>query len=319
MNIMTLLLTVVSTTLVYSAPMIFTSIGGTFSERSGIVNVGLEGIMVMGAFSSVVFNLFTAHIFHGATPWLGLLVGGLVGVLFSLMHAVATINWRTDHIISGTVLNLMAPALGVYLTKLIFAGKGQTDIIQQPLANVTMPGLSNIPVIGPIFFRNTSLVAYFGIFVAIFSWWVLKYTRFGLRLRSVGEHPEATDSVGISVYKYRYMGVMLSGLLGGIGGAIMAESITLNFSVSTIVGQGFMSLAAMIFGKWNPIGAMGAAIFFGFAQSLAIIGKYIPVIANVPNVWFTLAPYLITIIVLVAFIGKSQAPAADGSTFVKSR
>lgn len=316
---MTLLLTVVSTTLVYSAPMIFTSIGGTFSERSGIVNVGLEGIMVMGAFSSVVFNLFTAHIFHGATPWLGLLVGGLVGVLFSLMHAVATINWRTDHIISGTVLNLMAPALGVYLTKLIFAGKGQTDIIQQPLANVTMPGLSNIPVIGPIFFRNTSLVAYFGIFVAIFSWWVLKYTRFGLRLRSVGEHPEAADSVGISVYKYRYMGVMLSGLLGGIGGAIMAESITLNFSVSTIVGQGFMSLAAMIFGKWNPIGAMGAAIFFGFAQSLAIIGKYIPVIANVPNVWFTLAPYLITIIVLVAFIGKSQAPAADGSTFVKSR
>ncbi|WP_367368555.1 ABC transporter permease [Schleiferilactobacillus harbinensis] len=319
MNIMTLLLTVVSTTLVYSAPMIFTSIGGTFSERSGIVNVGLEGIMVMGAFSSVVFNLFTAHIFHGATPWLGLLVGGLVGVLFSLMHAVATINWRTDHIISGTVLNLMAPALGVYLTKLIFAGKGQTDIIQQPLANVTMPGLSNIPVIGPIFFRNTSLVAYFGIFVAIFSWWVLKYTRFGLRLRSVGEHPEAADSVGISVYKYRYMGVMLSGLLGGIGGAIMAESITLNFSVSTIVGQGFMSLAAMIFGKWNPIGAMGAAIFFGFAQSLAIIGKYIPIIANVPNVWFTLAPYLITIIVLVAFIGKSQAPAADGSTFVKSR
>jgi simple sugar transport system permease protein len=319
MNIMTLLLTVVSTTLVYSAPMIFTSIGGTFSERSGIVNVGLEGIMVMGAFSSVVFNLFTAHIFHGATPWLGLLVGGLVGVLFSFMHAVATINWRTDHIISGTVLNLMAPALGVYLTKLIFAGKGQTDIIQQPLANVTMPGLSNIPVIGPIFFRNTSLVAYFGIFVAIFSWWVLKYTRFGLRLRSVGEHPEAADSVGISVYKYRYMGVMLSGLLGGIGGAIMAESITLNFSVSTIVGQGFMSLAAMIFGKWNPIGAMGAAIFFGFAQSLAIIGKYIPVIANVPNVWFTLAPYLITIIVLVAFIGKSQAPAADGSTFVKSR
>lgn len=319
MNIMTLLLTVVSTTLVYSAPMIFTSIGGTFSERSGIVNVGLEGIMVMGAFSSVVFNLFTAHIFHGATPWLGLLVGGLVGVLFSLMHAVATINWRTDHVISGTVLNLMAPALGVYLTKLIFAGKGQTDIIQQPLANVTMPGLSNIPVIGPIFFRNTSLVAYFGIFVAIFSWWVLKYTRFGLRLRSVGEHPEAADSVGISVYKYRYMGVMLSGLLGGIGGAIMAESITLNFSVSTIVGQGFMSLAAMIFGKWNPIGAMGAAIFFGFAQSLAIIGKYIPIIANVPNVWFTLAPYLITIIVLVAFIGKSQAPAADGSTFVKSR
>ncbi|WP_179394649.1 ABC transporter permease [Lacticaseibacillus absianus] len=318
MNITTLLMTVISTSLVYSAPLIFTALGGTFSERSGIVNVGLEGIMVMGAFSSVVFNLKMGDTFGALTPWLGLAVGAAVGVLFSCIHAVATVNWRTDHIISGTVLNLMAPALAVYLTKLIFDGRGQTDILQYPLATVSIPGLSAIPVIGDIFFTNTSLLAYLGILVAILSWWVLKYTKFGLRLRSVGEHPEAADSLGISVYKYRYIGVLLSGLLGGIGGAVMAQSVTLNFSATTIVGQGFMSLAALVFGKWHPIGAMGAAIFFGFAQSLAIIGKYIPVIANVPDVWFTIAPYLITIIVVVLFIGRSKAPAADGTTFIKS-
>lgn len=318
MNLMTILVTVVSATLVYSAPLIFTAIGGTFSERSGIVNVGLEGIMVMGAFSSIVFNLFMSKYYGKATPWIGLLVGGFVGLLFSLIHAVATINWRTDQIISGTVLNLMAPALAIYLTKLIFDGKGQTSFIDPQLATASIPFLCNIPIIGKIFFTNTSILAYIGILIAIISWWILKYTKFGLRLRSVGENPEASDSVGISVYRYRYYGVLISGFLGGVGGAIMAESITSNFSSSTIAGQGFMSLAAMIFGKWNPIGAMGAAVFFGFAQSLAIIGKYIPVISKIPNFWFTLSPYMITLIVLVVFIGKSKAPAADGTTFIKS-
>lgn len=319
MNIETILLTVVSTTLIYSAPLIFTSIGGAFSEHAGIVNVGLEGMMVMGAFSAVVFNLLMGDTFGDMTPWLGMLVGGGVGLVFSLIHAVATINLRTDHIISGTVLNLMAPALAVYLTRLIFDGRGQTDMIQYPLGTVTIPVLSKIPLIGPIFFTKTSLAAYVGVIVAIVSAWILAKTRFGLRLRSVGEHPEAADSVGISVYTYRYAGVLISGFLGGIGGAVMAQSITLNFSVATIVGQGFMSLAAMIFGKWHPVGAMGAAIFFGFAQSLAIVGKYIPVVQSMPDVIFTIAPYLITIIVLVAFIGNARMPQADGSTFIKAK
>lgn len=319
MDIQVLLLTIVSTTLVYSAPLIFTSIGGVFSEHSGIVNVGLEGMMVMGAFASVVFNLKMGNTFGAATPWLGLIVGGLVGAAFSLIHAVATINLRTDHIISGTVLNLMAPALAVYLTRLIFQGRGQTDILQQPLANTTIPLLSKIPFIGPIFFTKTSPAAYLGMIVSVIAWWILAKTRFGLRLRSVGEHPEAADSVGISVYAYRYAGVLISGFLGGIGGAVMAQSITLNFSATTIVGQGFMSLAAMIFGKWHPVGAMGAAVFFGFAQSLAIVGKYIPVIRAMPDVIFTVAPYVITIIVLVAFIGNAKMPAADGTTFVKAK
>ncbi len=319
MNLTTILMTVVSTTLVYAAPLIFTALGGTFSERSGVVNVGLEGIMVVGAFSSSVFTLSFAKTLGSATPWVALLVGAFFGLLFSILHAVATINFRADHIISGTVLNLMAPALCVFLTRILYSGKGQTPVLDQGLGTYTVPGLSKIPVLGSIFFTRTSIIAYVAIVIGIFSWYFLYRTNIGLRLRSVGENPVAADTLGINVYQYRYLGVLMSGFLGGFGGAVMAQSITLNFSVSTISGQGFMALAAMIFGKWNPLGATGAAIFFGLAQSLPIIGAYIPVLAHVNSVWFQIAPYLITVIVLVIFFGKAVAPAADGQNYIKSK
>lgn len=310
---------IVSSTLVYSAPLIFTAIGGVFSERSGVVNVGLEGIMVMGAFSSVVFNLFLANTLNDWTPWLGLLFGGLVGVIFALIHAVATVHLRADHIISGTVLNLVAPSLGIFLTRELFDGRGQTDIIRESFGYFNFPILADIPVVGQIFFRSTSLPAYVGILTAFICWFILFKTRFGLRLRSVGEHPQAADTLGINVYAMKYAGVLLSGFFGGIGGAVLAQSISLNFSVSTIAGQGFMAMAAMIFGQWNPIGAMLAAIFFGFAQSLAVVGSQIPFIASIPPVYLQIAPYVITIIVLVLFVGQSGGPAANGKTYVKSK
>ncbi len=318
MNFVTMMTLIVSSTLVYSAPLIFTSLGGAFSEHSGIVNVGLEGIMTMGAFASVVFNLTFAKQFGSLTPWLGLLVGGLVGLLFSLLHAVATVNFRADHIISGTVLNLMAPPLGVFLIKAIY-NKGQTNNISANFGYFSFPGLANIPVIGPIFFKNTSAPAWTAIFISILAWYVLYQTRFGLRLRACGENPQAADTLGINVYAMRYAGVLLSGVLGGIGGAVFAQSISGNFSITTIVGQGFMSLAAMIFGKWNPIGAMLSSLFFGFAQSLSIIGSQLPVISNVPSVYLQIAPYVITIIVLVFFLGQSVAPKADGLNYIKSK
>lgn len=310
---------IVSSTLVYSGPLIFTALGGVFSERSGIVNVGLEGIMVMGAFGSVIFNLFNADTFGAWTPWLGLLIGGLVGILFSLVHAVATVHLRADHIISGTVLNLVAPSLGVFLTRELFAGKGQTDMIAESFGYANIPLLSQIPVIGDIFFKSTSLPAYVGILSAFVVAFIIYRTAFGLRLRSVGEHPQAADTLGINVYLMRYIGVLLSGFFGGVGGAVLAQSISLNFSVSTIAGQGFMAMAAMIFGKWNPVGAMGAALFFGFAQSLAVVGSQIPLISSIPSVYLQIAPYIITIIVLVSFVGRSQGPAANGTTYVKSK
>ncbi|KRM00303.1 ABC transporter permease [Liquorilactobacillus satsumensis] len=319
MSLTTILMTVFSTTLIYAAPLIFTALGGTFSERSGVVNVGLEGMMIVGAFSSTVFNLAFANVLGSATPWISLLVGAVFGLLFSILHAVATINFRADHIISGTVLNLMAPALCVFLTRIFYSGKGQTPVLDQSMGTFTFPVLSQIPFIGKVLFTRTSLVAFLAVLVGIASWYFLYRTNIGLRLRSVGENPTAADTLGINVGTYRYLGVLLSGFLGGIGGAVMAQSITLNFSASTISGQGFMSLAAMIFGKWNPLGATGAAIFFGLAQSLPIIGGYIPVLSHVNSVWFQIAPYAITVIVLVFFLGKAVAPAADGQNYIKGK
>lgn len=318
MNIIGILTLVVSNTLVYSAPLIFAALGGTFSERSGIVNVGIEGIMVMGAFSSIVFNLSFVNVFGNATPWVALLVGGIVGILFSLIHAVATVNLRADHIISSTVLNLLAPALALFLTKVLYQ-KGQTEFISKNFGKTSFPILKDIPIIGPIFFTNTLAVAHVGVLVAIISYFIIFKTTFGLRLRSVGEHPQAADTLGINVYLMRYAGVMISGFLGGIGGAIVAQSISLNFSHATIAGQGFIAMAAMIFGKWNPIGVMGAALFFGFSQSLSVIGNYIPIIKDIPNVYLFILPYVLTIVILVGFIGKSKGPAANGTTYVKTK
>lgn len=318
MNLETLLALLVSSMLIYSAPLIFTSIGGSFSEHAGIVNVGLEGIMVFGAFSAVVFNLETASVLGEATPWLALLVGGLAGVLFSLLHAVATVHFRADHVVSGTVLNLMAPALTVFLVKVLY-NKGQTDNIQESFGRFDFPLLSDIPFIGEIFFKNTSIMGYVAIAVSFLAWFVMFKTKFGLRLRSVGEHPQAADTLGINVYMMRYAGVMISGFLGGVGGAVYAQSISVNFSISTIVGPGFIALAAMIFGKWNPVGAMFSSLFFGLSQSLAVIGSQLPLFDKVPAVYLQIAPYVLTIVVLAVFFGKAVAPKAVGVNYIKSK
>lgn len=318
MDLVAILSLLVSSTIVYSTPLIFTSLGGVYSENSGITNIGLEGIMTMGAFSSIMFNLTFASSLGKITPWIGLIVGGVVGLIFSLLHAVATINFHADHVISGTVLNLMAPPLAVFLVKAIY-DKGQTENISQSFGYFNFTGLADIPVIGQIMFQNTFAPAWVAIILAIVLWWILYKTRLGLRLRSCGENPQAADTVGVNVYGMRYVGILTSGLLGGIGGAVFAEAISGNFSVSTIVGQGFMALAAMIFGKWNPLGAMLASLFFGFAQSISIIGNQLPLFNHIPSVYMQIAPYVITIIILVLFFGKSVAPAADGQNYIKSK
>ncbi|MBA1434070.1 ABC transporter permease [Bombilactobacillus bombi] len=319
MSLTTILMTIISTTLVYSAPLIFTALGGTFSERSGVINVGLEGMMIVGAFCSTIFTLNLAPRLGILAAWLALLIGGICGCLFSLLHAVATINLRADHIISGAVLNMIAPAVCVFLTRIFYNGKGQTPVINQGLGTSTINGLKQIPILGKILFTQTSIIAWIAIIIAVICWYVLYRTAFVLHLRSVGENPAAADTLGINVDYYRYWGVLLSGFLGGLGGAVMAQSITLNFSVSTISGQGFMALAAMIFGKWDPIGSMAAAVFFGLAQSLPIIGAYIPGLSHINSVWFQVAPYLITVIVLAIFFGRSVGPAADGKNYIKSK
>lgn len=280
---------IVPTALFFSAPLIFTALGGVFSERSGVVNIGLEGLMVMGAFVGIVFNLTFADVFGGWTPWISILVAVVVSALFSIIHAVASVSLRADQVVSGVAINFLALGLGVFLTKEWY-GKGQTDMVSAPFYTQNIPFLSDIPVIGPLLFKGIYLTSYLAIILAFVAWYVLYKTPFGLRLRAVGEHPMAADTNGINVYKMRYVAVIISGALGGLGGSVYALTIAMNFSHATIVGQGFMSLAAVIFGKWHPLGAMGAALFFGLAQSLSVVGSSVPVLSNVPQVFLLIAP-----------------------------
>ncbi|WP_066364888.1 ABC transporter permease [Neobacillus fumarioli] len=316
MSFMQILMIIVPSTLLWAAPLVFTALGGVFSERSGVINIGLEGLMWVGAFTSIVFNLTFVHVFGNATPWIALLVAMLAGAVFSLLHAVAAITFRADHTVSGVAINLLATGLTLFLVKFIY-NKGETDIIQKGFNKIDIPVLKDIPIIGKIFFQNTYWVSFLAIIVAIIAWYIIYKTPFGLRLRSVGEHPMAADTMGINVTKMRYIGVILSGALGGIGGGVYAEAISSNFSHATISGQGFMALAAMIFGKWHPLGAMGAAIFFGFAQSLSIIGSSLPFLKSIPSVYLLIAPYVLTILALAGFIGRAEAPKADGVHYIK--
>ncbi|HJV17800.1 MAG TPA: ABC transporter permease [Bacillales bacterium] len=316
MDFMQILMIIIPSTLLWASPLIFTALGGVFSERSGVVNIGLEGLMVIGAFSAIVFNITFSSTFGSATPWISLLVAMVAGAIFSILHAVASITFRADHTVSGVAINLLAAGLTLFLVKLIY-NKGETDIIKYSFSKIDVPILKDIPVIGKIFFQNTYWTSFVAILVAILAWYIIYKTPFGLRLRSVGEHPMAADTMGINVTKMRYLGVIISGALGGIGGGVYAESISSNFSHSTISGQGFMALAAMIFGKWHPLGAMGAAMFFGFAQSISIIGSSLPFLKNIPDVYLLIAPYVLTILALAGFIGRAEAPKADGIHYIK--
>jgi general nucleoside transport system permease protein len=307
---------IIPSTLLWAAPLIFTALGGNFSERSGIVNIGLEGLMVIGAFTAIVSNLALDNALGGLTPWVSLLIAMVIGGLLSLLHAVASITFRADQTVSGVAINLLAVGLTLFLVKLLY-GKGQTDIIQKGFSKVDIPVLSDIPVIGDLFFSNTYYTSYVAIIVAFIAWFVMFKTPFGLRLRAVGEHPMAADTMGINVTKMRYLGVVISGALAGIGGGVYAQSITSDFGHATISGQGFMALAALIFGKWHPLGAMGAALFFGFAQSLSIIGSNLPLLENIPNVYLLIAPYVLTILALTGFIGRAEGPKALGTPYIK--
>lgn len=274
--------------------------------------------MVVGAFSSIIFNLFFADTFGALTPWLGLLVGMAVGGLFSLIHAVATITFRADQTVSGVAINMLALGATLFVVKLIY-GKAQTDKITEPFYKGDIPLLSDIPIIGDIFFKDVYYTSILALAFAVVAWFVLFKMPFGLRLRAVGEHPMAADTMGIKVYRMRYIAVFISGLFGGLGGAVYASTIALDFSHATITGQGFIALAALVFGKWHPFGAMGAALFFGFAQSLSIIGSLLPLFQDIPNVYMLIAPYVLTILALTGFIGRADAPKALGTPYLKGK
>ncbi|MGM7701236.1 ABC transporter permease [Pseudalkalibacillus sp. Hm43] len=319
MDLMQILGIIIPTAIFAAAPLILTALGGVFSERSGVVNIGLEGLMMMGAFVGAVFTFYgETWGFGGASPWFSFVVAIILGAIFSLLHAVASITFRADQVVSGVALNFLAAGLTIFLVKKIFDA-GQTPYLNERIFKSDVPILSDIPIIGPLLFGKAYVTSYVAIALAIVVWFVIYKTPFGLRLRSVGEHPMAADTMGINVTKMRYIAVMLSGAFAGLGGAVYATSISGNFTHSTIAGQGFMALAAMIFGKWHPLGALGAALFFGLAQSLSITGQQIPFLKEIPYVFLLISPYVLTILALAGFVGRADAPKAIGKPYEKGK
>ncbi|UTT41741.1 ABC transporter permease [Exiguobacterium aurantiacum] len=318
MSFLEVLYIVVPVALAYATPLIIAALGGIFSERSGVVNIALEGIMVIGAATGIITTLtLTSMGLGGLSPWISLLVAMVVGALFSLFLAVPAILWRADQTVLGVAINMLAIGLAIFVVRVLY-NKGQTDFIEYRIAKENVPILSDIPVLR-MFFINVQYTSFIAIILAFVVWFVIFKTPFGLRLRSVGEHPMAADTMGINVTKMRFMGVMLSGAFGGLAGAVYAVTVTTNFSGTTIVGQGFLAIAAMIFGKWNPLGALGAGLFFGFAQALSIIGSNLPVISNVPQVLLLIAPYALTILALAGVVGRADAPKSVGIPYIKGK
>ncbi|SFS60025.1 ABC transporter permease [Marininema halotolerans] len=299
---------ILATTILYMTPLLLTAMGGLFSERSGVVNIGLEGLMTIGAFTAVITTLETHN------PWLGLIAAMIAGMLFSIPHAVASITFKADQVVSGVAINFLALGVAVYLVKALYEGAGQTPDVQEVLRKMPIPGLEKIPVIGPALFDvfPTTYLAFIIVFIGYF---VLYRTPFGMRLRAVGEHPQAAETMGVNVYRMRYTGVIISGALAGLGGASLSIAIGSQFSESTIAGQGFIALAALIFGKWHPFGALGASAFFGFAVALALKGQLIGLTNYVPSEALSMLPYILTILALAGFVGRAEAPAAIGKPF----
>ena len=296
----------------YTIPILITALGALYCERSGIVNIGLDGLMIIGSFAGALsVSKLQANGVPGAL-WIGLLVAVIVGVLFSLLHAFASINLNADQVISGTAINMMAGALTIYLARNI-TGSGNIRVANGFIPR-DIPILSEIPVIGPLFFTKTYATTWLVLLILLISAFLLYKTSFGLRLRACGEHPQAAQAAGVSVFKMRYIGVMISGGMSALGGAIILLTYSGEFNGS-VAGLGFLALAALIFGQWKPLGILGATFFFGFASTIANVSQVIPSLAQIPGVILKIFPYIVTLIALVIFSKSSQAPKASGEPF----
>jgi ABC-type uncharacterized transport system permease subunit len=288
-----------------ATPLVFAALGGMFSERSGVVNIALEGLMLISAFAGVVGAWLSG------SALVGLLFALAAGLIFALIHALMCVTFEADQIISGTAINLLALGGTGFLMVLIF-GSGGTSPRVSGFKEVAIPLLSDIPIIGPALF-NQSLLVYLMYILIPITYFVIFRTPFGLRIRATGEVPEAVDTAGVSVTRMRYYGVSLSGLLAALGGVYLSMGILSAFTEGMTTGRGFIALAALIFGRWNPIGAAGAALLFGFGLAITY---QVPQEA-IPIEFIQMLPYVLTIIVLAGFGGRAIAPAAIGKPYRK--
>lgn len=303
--------TILGITLMYSAPLIFASLGGVLSENTGIVNIGLEGMMTIGALIGATVGYYLGN------PWIAFLCGGLAGMALALLHAVATIHFSADQVVSGIAINLIGPGLSIFLSRVFFSGVAMTKPIpfNKKLPQLFTNTFSNNKILDIIFKQYVTVYIAFALVLII--WFLMYKTKLGLRIRSVGEHPKAAETLGINVYRIKYIGVLASGFLAGLGGASVSIAIVANFRETLISGQGYIALAAMIFGGWKPQGAMFACLLFGAAQGLVVYlgstGTQIsPYLLN-------MLPYVITLIVLVLFVGEARGPSANGKPFERNK
>ena len=314
---MSVLYFIIQQTMYFAIPLLIVAIGAMYSERSGVINIALEGIMVMGAFVGIFFiNIFQNSISGQLLLILAVLIAGAVGGIFSLLHAFASVNMKADQTISGTALNMFAPAFAIYVARMI---QGTQQIPFADTFYISMvPVLGSIPVIGPMFFQNCYITTFIGIGIFLVAAFAIKKTRFGLRLRACGEHPGAADSVGVNVAGIRYAGVIISGVLAGIGGLVFVVPTSTNFN-ATVAGYGFLAIAVLIFGQWRSGKILMAAFFFGIMKTLASAYSAIPILKSlpIPNEIYKTIPYIATLIVLIFSSKNSQAPRAEGIPYDK--
>jgi simple sugar transport system permease protein len=293
-------------TLAAAVLLLLPALGGVISERSGVVNIAMEGMMLTGAFFAVVADLAWQN------PWLGALVAIVAGGLMALIHAVVSIRFRADQIVSGIAINIFAAGLTVFLVNRIYGLQDVGHVGQSALLpNLNIPGLEAIPFLGKVFFQQ-NVVVYAALILLVVVHVVLFRTRLGLRIRAVGEHPQAADTAGINVYLIRYGAVVTSGLLSGLAGAFLAIGVSNTFVPNMTDGRGYIALAAMIFGKWTPFGAFVACLIFGLGESIYANNSTI----QVSPYLLSMLPYILTLVVLAGVVGRSSPPAADGIPYV---
>ncbi|MBN2444623.1 MAG: ABC transporter permease [Spirochaetales bacterium] len=292
-----------------STPITLAAIGATICERAGIVNIAMEGLMLIGAFAATFFAYVTGN------PWIGLIGGVIAGGLFSLLHAYATVTLHMDHVVSGAVLNILALGLTSYLLILAFGRSGTSDPIPVSLAEYeyAIPLLSGIPVIGQVLFHQRPIV-YISFILIIFFTLFLYRAKKGLHIRASGEHPLALETIGVSVTRIRYLAVVISGLTSGLAGAFLSIENSNVFTQGMTGGRGFIALAANISGGWNPIGSFLAALFFGFTEALQYRMQAVKLI-DLPSEIFVMFPYIATVIAVAGFVRKSRPPKAVGLDF----
>ena len=300
-------------TLVYTPPLLYAALGSCFSEVSGVVNIGIEGMMTAGAFTGTVVAYYTSN------PYLGFLCGGMAGMLFGAIHAFATVNLGADQTIAGTAINMLGPGIVIMIARVLY---NSTDTIPLSAAQkipTLFKGMFDTSTVFGRFMDNvfaTYASTYLVFFLVILVWFIFYKTRFGLRLRACGEHPQACETLGINVIAMRFWCVCISGFLSGLGGACVTMATSNQFRPISIVGQGFIAIAAVIFGKFRPQGALLGCLLFGFCSGLKVVlgGS-----SGVNMHLISMIPYVVTVIVLVLFVGKSHVPAANGKPYIKSK